>query len=315
MRILITGGYGFVGGRIAQHLQLAGHQIVLGTRKETNSSDWLPYAEIVTTNWHDTHSLIKICYGIDVVIHAAGMNSQECAADPAAALEFNGLTTARLVAAAVRAGVKRFVYLSSAHVYASPLVDIITESTSPHNPHAYATSHLAGENALLSAKLSGEIEGIVLRLSNAFGAPAHMNVNCWMLLVNELCRQAVTSGKLVMRTDGLQQRDFITLQDVARCVEHVIELPAMACRDGLFNLGGGIGRSVYEMTQLVATRCGFVLGFIPNIERPLPITEESSKILKYSVAKLESTGFCLQGCYEYEIDATLSMCRKAFGGI
>lgn len=314
MRVLITGGYGFVGGRIAQHLQLAGHQIVLGTRKESNSSDWLPDAEVVATNWHDTPSLIKICNKIDVVIHAAGMNAQECAADPAAALDFNGLTTARFVAAAARAGVKRFIYLSSAHVYASPLVGIITESASPHNSHAYATSHLAGENALLSAKLRGEIEGIVLRLSNAFGAPAHMKVNCWMLLVNELCRQAVTSGKLVMLTDGLQQRDFITLQDVARCVEHIIKLPAMACRDGLFNLGTGRGRSVYEMTQLVATRCSFVLGFAPNIERPLPLSEEDPKVLEYSVAKLESTGFCLQGCYEHEIDATLSICRAAYGG-
>lgn len=314
MRVLIAGGYGFVGGRVAQHLLQIGHQIVLGTRNTGNAPDWLSHqAEVVTTNWHDTHALAQICNGVDVVIQAAGMNAQDCAADPVAALAFNGLATARLVAAASRAGVKRFIYLSTAHVYASPLIGTITEDTCPRNLHPYASSHLAGEYAVLSASQRGEIEGIVLRLSNAFGAPAHRDVNCWTLLVNDLCRQAVVAGKLVLRSDGLQQRDFIALQDTARCVAHFIALPFSNYSDGLFNLGGERARSVYEMTQLVAARCQMVLGFTPPIERANPPSEKHAIPLAYDTAKLKSTGFYLQGRFEDEIDATLCLCQMAFG--
>jgi len=313
MRVLITGGFGFIGGRVAQYLQQAGRQVVLGTRNPAYSPAWWPQAEVVTTNWHDVHALAQICNGVDVVIQAAGMNAQGCAAEPVTALEFNGLATTRLVAAATRAGVKRLIYLSTAHVYASPLIGNITEDTCPRNLHPYATSHLAGENAVLSANLRGEIEGIVLRLSNAFGAPAHRDVNCWMLLVNDLCWQAVMTGKLVLRSNGLQQRDFITLQDTARCVAHFVKLPFANCSDGLFNLGGERARSVYEMTQLVAARCQMVLGFTPPIERVKPPPEGHAIPLAYGTAKLKSTGFSLQSRFEDEIDATLSLCQMAFG--
>src|SRR3546814_17036700 len=93
------------------------------------------------------------------------MNAQNCAANPVEALEFNGVATARLVQAAARVGIRRFIYLSTAHVYCAPLTGTITEDTCPRNLHPYATSHLAGENAVLSAVQAGEISGMVLRLS------------------------------------------------------------------------------------------------------------------------------------------------------
>ena len=79
------------------------------------------------------------------------MNSQDCANDPVAALEFNGVATTRLVSAALSSGVKKFIYLSTAHIYSSPLVGKISEETYPKNFHPYATSHLAGEMAVLKA--------------------------------------------------------------------------------------------------------------------------------------------------------------------
>jgi len=73
------------------------------------------------------------CDGVYVVIQAAGMNAQDCAADPVAALAFNGVATVRLVMAASRTGAQRFISLSTAHVYASPLAGTITEATYPRN--------------------------------------------------------------------------------------------------------------------------------------------------------------------------------------
>ncbi len=313
MRVLITGGYGFIGGRLGQYLSEAGHEVVLGSRHANTPPTWLPDSEVVRINWNDSDALDKICRNVEVVIHTAGMNAQDCATDPVAALNFNGVATTRLVSAASRVGVRRFIYLSTAHVYDSPLVGSITEETCPRNAHPYATSHLAGESAVHGAHQRGEIEGIVLRLSNAFGAPAHIDVNCWMLLVNDLCKQALTTGKLVLRTNGLQQRNFITLQDVSRCIAHLATLETSACVDGLFNVGGGSSYSVYSMAKLIASRCHTVLGFTPLIERVEPNAQDEEQILSYSIAKLQSTGFVLQDQIESEIDATLLFCSSFFG--
>ena len=308
MRILITGGFGFVGGRLGQHLQQAGHQVILGSRSPKNLPSWLPSGDVVRIDWDSEFNLEQVCSGAEVVIQASGMNAQDCATDPVAALEINGLVTAKLLAAATKVNVRRFIYLSTAHVYANPLIGKISEDTCPQNLHPYATSHLAGERAVLSAIHRGEIEGIVFRLSNAFGLPMHNDVNCWMLLVNDLCRQAVDTGKLVLHSNGLQQRDFITLQDVARCVEYFTDLPV----NGLFNVGGDCSLSVYEMAQLVAARCKIVLNFTPPIERVEPKLEDVSIPLEYCIEQLKSTGFKLQGKLEDEMDSILSFCLKPF---
>ena len=141
-------------------------------------------------------------------------------------LERNGIPTIVMGAAkdiVEWCGVPRFLYFSTAHVYGSSLEGTITEQTCPRNLHPYATSHLAGEQAVLEAAQRGAIRGVVFRLSNAFGAPVSSEVNCWMLLVNDLCRQAVTTGELALRTAGLQLRDFVTLEDVTRAVLHVLQ--------------------------------------------------------------------------------------------
>ncbi len=314
MRILITGGVGFIGGRVAQQLYKAGHKIVLGSRKVSSSPKWLPQSEGVETDWNDGRALEQICKGVDVVIHAAGMNAQDCAADPVAALEFNGLATTRLVTAASRAGVKRFVYLSTVHVYANTLIGPISESTCPRNLHPYATSHLAGENAVLRASQDGKIEGIVLRVSNAFGAPLHKDVNCWMLLANDLCRQAVTECRLLLRSAGLQRRDFLTLQDVSRAVSHVICLSNAQVGDGIFNVGGAWAPRVIDLVELIQTRCKVVLGFTPEIICPKPGDSDVTHELDFRIDRLLASGFELSGNVEAEIDATLLLCRELFGG-
>jgi UDP-glucose 4-epimerase len=95
MHILITGGFGFVGGRIAMHLGQLGHQIILGTRHSIASPDWLPQAEVSKIVWDDEVVLERSCEGVDLIIHAAGMNAKDCNTDPVSALAFNGLATAR----------------------------------------------------------------------------------------------------------------------------------------------------------------------------------------------------------------------------
>lgn len=308
MRLLITGGFGYIGGRLAEHLQKAGHQIILGSRSSRDSPAWLPEAEVGHTDWSDNCALERICTGVDVVIQAAGMNAQDCAADPLAALEANGLATARLIAAASRSQVKRFIYLSTAHVYASPLEGTITEETCPRNLHPYSTSHLAGENAVLGACLRREIESVVLRLSNSFGAPTHMDANCWMLLVNDLCRQAVESGKVVLSSSGMQQRDFVPLARICRVVERLSSRDFTPPLPSIVNVGSGVSKSVLEMAELVRRRCSLTLGFHPEFRREEPSADERHGTLVFRSASLESLDERMGDDTLAEIDGLLRFC-------
>jgi UDP-glucose 4-epimerase len=313
MRILVTGGFGFIGGRLGQYLQQNGHQVILGSRKASCPPEWLPHAEVEQIYWSDSRALELSCNGVDVVIQAAGMNAQDCATDPVAALAFNGVATARLVAAANRAGVQRFIYLSTAHVYRSPLVDTITEETCPRNLHPYATSHLAGEQAVLSANQRGQIQGLVLRLSNAFGAPMHKGVNCWMLLVNDLCMQAVQTRKLVLQTSGLQQRDFIGITEVCRVAEHLAVGNGSSMQPSIFNVGAGVSQSVFAMAQSIQQRCAQVLGFEPVLQRVQGEADEPPRMLSYRVDNLAALGIksdCLKN--SAEIDSLLRFCQSTF---
>ena len=313
MRILITGGFGFVGGRLAMALLQAGHQIVLGSRNVISPPVWLPQAEVVQIVWDDDSALDHSCNGFDVVIQAAGMNAQDCANNPVAALAFNGVATARLVAAACRAGVQRFIYLSTCHVYASPLVGIITEETCPRNLHPYATSHLAGEHAVLSASQRGQIHGIVLRLSNAFGTPMHKDVNCWMLLVNDLCKQAVQTRKLVLQTSGLQQRDFIGLTEVCRVAEYFSVGHSESKPTGVFNVGAGMSQSVLAMAQFIQQRCVHVLGLKPLLQCVEEGVNEQHPTLTYRPDNLAALGINSNGLDNTaEIDSLLRFCQTAF---
>ena len=313
IRILITGGLGFVGGRLAVHLAQAGHSIVLGSRKAIAHSAWLPQAEVAQIDWEDAAALERSCKGVDIVIQAAGMNAQECTADPVAALAFNGVGTARLVAAACRTGVQRIIYLSTDHVYGSPVVGTINEETCPRNLHSYATSHLAGEHAVLGASQRGQIQGIVLRLSNAFGAPMHKDVNCWMLLVNDLCRQAVQTHKLILHSSGQQQRSFIAMVEVCRVVERLTVAIGDDSQSGIFNIGAEDAQSVLSMSQMIQQRCVQVLGFEPELQRKQDLEEDFLVQFSYQTARLAGLGILLDGANAIaEIDHLLRYCDATF---
>ena len=311
-KVLITGGTGFVGGRLAQLLTASGNsEVILGSRIKHTSLSWLPNAKVVAMDFNSEQSLLFACQGMDSVVHLAAMNDTECLNDPAAALQSNAVNTARLVEAAKVSGVKRILYLSTAHIYSPNLIGRIDETTLPKGRHPYATSHRAAEDVVLAAA-NTDIESIVIRLSNVFGVPAHPNVNAWMLLVNDLCRQAVTSKIMVMRSSGLQQRDFITLDDVTRAIDHMLNLPKIKLGDGLFNVGNGKSMRVIDMVRLIQMRCTEVLGFTPKIIRLEPTVYEKSAKLDYCIDKLLNTGFTLNGNPDDEIDAILRMCHESF---
>ncbi len=314
-RFLITGGFGFIGGRLGQYLMAKGHQVRLGSRDVSAAPPpWLPKAGVDLTQWDSREALGKVCDQVDVVIHAAGMNAKDCAADPAAALEFNGAATARLLEAAENSGVRRFIYLSTAHVYASPLKGKINESMSLHNPHPYATSHLAGEHALLNRCASGRMHGVVVRLSNLFGAPAHKDVDCWMLLANDLCRQAVEHGVMRLHSCGHQRRDFVPMTEVCSALSTLARYPDKQINLQVFNVGSGKTNSIMDMARLIQARCQVILGAYPELEFPEEAhdTDNAQIDFEFQTAKLSGLGISIDPDCIPEIDSLLLFCKKYF---
>jgi len=313
MQVLIVGGFGFVGGRIAEYLLNAGHQITLGSRDPRNVPKCLMQAKIAKIDWSNPSNIRSICKDFDVIIHAAGMNAVDCASNPVAALDFNGIATSNLVAAAVQANVKKFIYISTAHVYGNPLAGHITENTFAENSHPYATSHLVGENAVIEANLGRGLIGIVLRLSNAFGVPISKEVNCWMLLINDLCRQAVENKKLILRSSGLQFRNFIGLSEVCRVVNFFSGSDVESKHSGVFNVGSNYSKKVLDMAELIQNRCYIVLGFKPELLYEIYEPADSIVPLLYSIDRIKKLGLDANDAEHInEIDALLKFCQLSF---
>jgi UDP-glucose 4-epimerase len=311
MRILITGGHGFIGGRLAVYLSGNGHEIILGSRKGSVTPIWLPNATAKQINWSNQQSIQEACDGVDVVIHAAGMNAQDCAADPKAALEFNGYTTELLIKEAVNQNVKRFIYLSTVHAYANPLMGHFHEDSSTLNNHPYATSHVAGEIALINAIKQGKIEGAISRLSNVFGSPVDRNVNCWGLLTNDLCRQAILYKHLNLHTSGMQNRDFLSMQNACEMLT-LLCTTSIEQTKPIFNIVNGKSMTVLSMAELIQHRCKILFHFNLEIKRPKSTENEKIEPLTLENIKIMSLGYEFNDREIQEIDNLLLFCKAHF---
>jgi UDP-glucose 4-epimerase len=150
--------------------------------------------------------------------------------------------------AAVRSDVAQIVYVSTVHVYGARLrPGAVVDEETPCEPRAaYAIARLAAEHVLAGYGPPGVI---ILRLTNSVGAPAAAEVDRWSLVANDLCRQGTVTGRLVLRSDGTQWRDFVALADVTRILAAVARPGALA--PGTYNLGKGEPLTVRQLAALV----------------------------------------------------------------
>ncbi|MCU0682742.1 MAG: SDR family oxidoreductase [Polyangiaceae bacterium] len=313
-RILVTGGFGYVGGRLCVELARdPSRRLVVTTRAHRDGPPaGLPAVDVVRVDPRSADDLARACEGVEALVHLTAANEIDSGRDPELALAFTTLATLKLLTAARAAGVKRFVYLSTAHVYGAPLRGRITEDTPPRPAHPYAITHRAAEDFVRAEHDAGRLEGVVLRLSNAFGAPAHAGVDRWTLVTNDLARQLATTGRLALKTAGLQQRDFIALGDAAAAIAHVLTLPRAALGDGVFNVGGASMR-VVDLAERFAQAAARVLGRPLALERPAPGPHDTSDPLEYRCDKLRATGFSPRGDVDGELEALARLALAEFG--
>lgn len=314
MNILITGGFGYIGGRVAQHLgKIYGDEnILLFVKNNKIKPDWVGDKKILSGDVLDISSLEAACKDIDVIIHLAALNEIDSERNPLKALRINGEGTLNLVNAAIANKVRRIIYFSTFHVYGLNSLGGITENTVPLPVHPYAITHHVAEDFIRMVDNKKEIQGVILRLSNGFGYPAHPRVNRWSLVVNNLCLQAVLTNKIILKSSGKQYRDFITLTDVSRCVEHFISVDRSKLdnENRIYNLGGEFSISILNMAKLIEERCGKTLNIVPEIIVGKDTNPKLEKPVHYNIDKIKKIGFRLVSNINEEIDRTLVFCKE-----
>jgi UDP-glucose 4-epimerase len=236
--------------------------------------------KILSPNWNSKSELQKVCYGKDLVIHAAGVSAQDSQDNPSLALEFNGNATGRLVRAAEESEVKTFIYLSTAHVYSNRLSGFIDEETLTLNEHPYATSHLLGESKVLESCQA--TRKLVIRLSNVYGAPNNRFADCWGLFLNDISRQVATQKSITLRSDGSQERDFVPLSDLLGFLSDICQSKMEFDLPVLLNFGSGNSMTLLEVANKVRILSKSVFGFAPEIEVGLPNQEKSHSKISFS---------------------------------
>ena len=245
-RVLITGGAGYLGGRIGEYLALKGYDVYLGSRKPF-PHNVSPSCSNIITNWQDPN--LTFCKDFDIVVHAAGMNAKSSLEYPEEALKINGKLSEKLIDKAVTYGCKSFFFLSSVHVYQSPLLGDFDESSQTLNTHPYATSQIYGEQALIKALKSKKIAGAVLRLSNCFGPPANNSSECWNLVLNEFIRSAYLDGKIIINGNCLSKRDFLAITELNQTLLQIFARQDLIPE--VINISSGKSRTLLDVASKV----------------------------------------------------------------
>lgn len=305
--VLLVGGFGNLGGRIAAHLsQFHDHHLVLASRKKQAAPLWAPDAETIQLDVTEPTTFSNIPKSVNCIIQLAATNDVDSVQHPELARRVTADGTASLLRAAIQKGIERFIYFSTAHVYGAPLQGTCTEVSPTHGVHPYATTHLDAELAVAAAHESGSIQGIRIRLSNGFGRPMTYDAADWRTLTSDLCRQAVIEKRMEMRTDGLAERNFITKTDIARAVHHLITLENSHVNDGLFNLGGPQSQTLLAMAMTIQDLAQKKFAIEIPLHRPAANTENVQH-LDFEIQKLLNTGFSLTNDTRGELNDFLNM--------
>jgi UDP-glucose 4-epimerase len=310
MRLLVTGGRGYIGGRLVKALAGdANIRVTLAGRERSGARE----NATVAVDWHEPASVEAICRGQDAIVHLAAMNEPDCENNPEEALKINGLAVLTLVRLAAATGVARLIYVSSSKVFGNNPAGTLSEASLPRPVSHYAITHRIAEDYVLAATGKKTLAGIVLRLSNCLGAPVDPSVNAWMLIANDLCRQAATTQRISLRGSGLAWRNFVGMADVVAAIRHVLELPQERIGDGLFHLGGPRSDRIWDLAQLVGQRAEALFGGPVDLQRAAPAHDEYHPPLEWRIDKLMATGWAPRQPLADEVDTTLRVCRETFG--
>ena len=281
MRILVTGGAGYIGSITTRTLLDAGHEcVVLDTLERGNRAAVDSRAEFVEGSVGDVGALGKALLGCDAVMHLAGyIEVAESVAEPEKYFRNNAIEPTIMLDAMRNHGVGALVFSSTAAVYGEPESVPIREDapTRPVNP--YGLSKLAFEETLEGCRYEHGIRSIRFRYFNVAGAwpdgsmgEAHNPETHIVPRVLGALRDGQSRfevyGDDYPTPDGTCVRDYIHVTDLANAHRLGLESLEQGSEGGVFNLGNGRGYSNLEVVRTCAAVSGRDVEIVIGPRRP-----------------------------------------------
>jgi UDP-glucose 4-epimerase len=323
MRVLIVGGAGFLGLRLAAAFAHGGaHEVVLAERVVPAAPpSGAPPARWMAMDWRDDDAVRRAAAELgtaDAIVHLAFPDWRSLStADAAAETDAVRAGMSSLLDLSDALGAALLVHMSTAKVYGKRPPAAVDEDTPPNPDDLYAGLHRAAEQAMAERGAAGAVR-VSFRLSNSFGCPVDPGTTRWDLIVNGMCRDAAAGGPIRLGSGSLTHRDFVPLRRVTDVLGQALAAP----RSGLLpakgwravNLGTGRSRSLRGMAELVSERARQTLGVSAPIEAappdpaltPLPVSYGSRYLPPLAPEAFEEMATA-------EIDATLRLCRERRG--
>lgn len=259
MRVLLTGGAGFIGSHLVDRLVDAGHDVVVldnfstGRARNLSHSRNRPNFQLVRADVRRIpRSLVKRLRRVERVCHLAAMTSvQQSVRDPVFTTEVNVVGTLNVLETAKALKAERVVFASSAAVYGTPRAFPIREDAniSPISP--YGASKAASELYLRAFEENHKIETVSLRYFNVYGP--RQTPNQYAGVISKFARRALQQKPLEIYGNGSQTRDFIFVSDVVDATVAALE---KNLRDRVFNIASGTETTILELAKTIQRIAG-----------------------------------------------------------
>ncbi len=263
MKIIVTGGAGFIGSHIVDACLYAGHDIEIIDNLSTGSSKNIPRNTTVhQIDIRDALAVTEIfkTFQPDAVCHqAAQLSVSRSVREPLLDADINCLGLLSVLEAAVAADCKRMVFASSGGVLYGDVTEPALE-TAPANPLSpYGITKWAGEKYLDFYAREHGLTSVALRYSNVFGPRQNAHGEAGVIAI--FCKQFLNSHAAHINGDGKYVRDYVYGTDVAAANLAAVELSEASFALGKvvsLNIGTGIGTDVNELEQKLRTHIGLL---------------------------------------------------------
>lgn len=239
MKVLITGGAGFIGSTVASKLSAKGHQVIIYDVGVWDSKK--DHTEYVKGDIFDIVHLTAAVKQCDVVVHMVGLADARTAQEhPQMSFDLNIRSLQVLLEAMRGNGIARLILPSSAAIYGAVDRSPVTEETAPKLSGVYPYHKYIAEKLAETYSLNYGIHITMLRLFNVYGIKGQGILN---ILLDKALK-----GEPVKLFGEKQKRDFINVSDVADVFAGILELDH---RFEVYNVGTGAGRSIQDLAKIV----------------------------------------------------------------